>query len=184
LPLLNLIDDYERQVGGIGRGVAASIPFRHFITLVQIARGDFTELLRVIQRSGFTVHEQSETELAELRKKAGYVEQWLRIYAPQSVKFELQLTAPVEALSALSAPQRAALGLLARELEAGQNLTAEAWHKKIYEIAATLSIEPKEVFEAMYRALLKKPSGPRAGWLLASLEPSFLKERLEVAEKL
>ena len=184
LPLLNLIDEYERQVGSIGHGVAASIPFRHFITLVQIARGDFTELLRVIQRSGYPVHEKDEAELAELQKKARYVENWLRIYAPESVKFELQLMVPVEALSALSAPQRAALGLLARELEAGVNLTAEAWHKKIYEIAATLGIEPKAVFEAMYRALLKKPSGPRAGWLLVSLEPSFLKERFEAAEKL
>lgn len=184
LPLLNLIDEYERQIGGIGHGGAAGIPFRHFITLVQIARGDFTELLRVIQRSGFTVHEQSETEQAELRKKAGYVEQWLRFYAPESVKFELQPTVSVDALKDLSAAQRAALGLLARELDAGVNLTAEAWHNKIYAIATTLGIEPKAVFEALYRALLNKPSGPRAGWLLASLEPSFLKERFEVAEAL
>ena len=184
LPLLNLIDEYERQVAPIGRGSAGEISFRHLVTLVQIARYDFSELLTVIRRSGFTVRESNAEEVAEFQKKAQFVVNWLRTYAPQSVKFELQLTVPVEALSTLSAPQRAALGLLARELEAGVNLTAEAWHNKIYAIAATLGIEPKEVFEALYRALLKKPSGPRAGWLLASLEPNFLKERLEVAEKL
>jgi lysyl-tRNA synthetase class 1 len=184
LPLLNLIDEYERQVAPIGRGSAGEISFRHLVTLVQIARYDFSDLLTVIRRSGFTVRESNAEELAEIRKKAGYVVDWLRIYAPESVKFELQLTVPVEALKDLSAAQRAALGLLARELEAGVNLTAEAWHKKIYEVAATLGIEPKAVFEALYRALLQKPSGPRAGWLLASLESSFLKERFEAAEKL
>jgi lysyl-tRNA synthetase class 1 len=184
LPLLNLIDEYERQVGGIGHGVAASIPFRHLITLVQIARGDFAELVTVIQRSGYSVDEGDEAELAEIRKKARYVESWLRIYAPQSVKFELQAAVPTEALRALSGPQRAALGLMAREVAGGTNLSAEAWHTKIYEIAATLGIEPKAVFEAIYRALLKKPSGPRAGWLLASLAPGFLQERFKAAETL
>ncbi len=45
LPLLHQIDEYEREIGGIGRGVAKKIPFRHLLTLVQIAQGDFSKLL-------------------------------------------------------------------------------------------------------------------------------------------
>ena len=36
-------------------------------------------------------------------------------------------------------------------------------------------------FEAIYAAFLGRPNGPRAGWLLASLEPSFVVERARAA---
>lgn len=184
LPLLNLIDEYEREVGGIGRGTASKIPFRHLITLVQIARGDFMHLLEVVRRSGFEVHEEDEEELKELQKKARYAENWLRIYAPPGVKFELQRELPVEELRNLSNAQKQVLGLLAQAIRGDTSLSAEEWHNTIYEVAAAAHTDAKEVFKGLYTALLGKPSGPRAGWLLASLEPQFLKKRLEAASKL
>jgi lysyl-tRNA synthetase class 1 len=184
LPLLHLIDEYEREIGGIGRGVAGEIPFRHLITLVQIARGDFSKLIEVIKRSGYELHEEDEEELKEIRKKARYAENWLRSYAPPHVKFEVQAAVPAEELKNLSESQKAALTLLAHELREGKILSAEDWHNKIYEVASATNTEPKEVFKAIYIALLGKPSGPRAGWLLGSLDTKFLRERFEAAEKL
>jgi lysyl-tRNA synthetase class 1 len=179
LPLLNLIDEYEREIGSIGRGIAGTIPFRHFITLVQVARGDPAELLRVVKRSGYELHEESADELVELQNKARYAENWLRTYAPENVKFAVQLEVPAGELKELSAAQKEALKLMAQELQGGTNLSAADWHDKIYELASTVGTEPKEVFKAIYIAVLGKPSGPRAGWLLASLDTEFLKERLE-----
>jgi lysyl-tRNA synthetase class 1 len=184
LPLLNLVDVYEREIGNIGSGIAGTIPFRHLITLVQIARGDFSELLKVIKRSGYELHEDNDEELKEIRKKAGYAETWLRTYAPENVKFEVQLEVPTEALKDLSGPQKEALTLMAQALQAGTNLNAADWHDKIYEITSTVDTEPKEIFKAIYIALLGKPSGPRAGWLLASLDTEFLRNRFEALEKL
>jgi len=181
LPLLHLIDEYERKIRGIGRGVAGKIPFRHFITLVQIARGDFSELLEVIKRSGYDVREEDEEEIKEIEKKAKYVESWLRRYAPPSVKFEVQLVLPTEEIKNLTDAQKYALMLLAQELIEGMNLSASEWHNKIYEVASAANMEAKEIFKAIYIALLKKPSGPRAGWLLASLDTEFLRERFEAA---
>ncbi len=181
LPLLHLIDEYEREIGGIGRGVAGKIPFRHFITLVQIARGEFSELLEVIRRSGYEVHADDAEEMEELRKKGVYVENWLRKYAPPNVKFELQSALPTEEIKKLSVEQRNALKRIAGELKEGTSLDASAWHDKIYEGASATNIEAKEVFKAIYIALLKQPSGPRAGWLLASLDTKYLKERFEAA---
>jgi len=181
LPLLHLIDEYEREIGGIGRGVACKIPFRHFITLVQIARGDFSELLEVIKRSGYEVHEENEEEIKEVRKKAKYVDNWLRKYAPPSLKFELQLTLPAEEIKGLSDAQKKALMLMSQEVKEGMSLSAADWHDKIYEVALATNMDAKEVFKAIYIALLKKPSGPRAGWLLASLDTEFLKERFGAA---
>ena len=183
LPLLHLIDEYEREIGGIGRGVAGKIPFRHFITLVQIARGGFSELLEVIKRSGYEVHADDAEEMEELRKKAVYVENWLRKYAPPNVKFELQSALPAEEIKKLSVEQRNALKRMAGELKEGTSLDASAWHNEIYEVASATNIEAKEVFKAIYVALLKQPSGPRAGWLLASLDTKFLKERFEAASE-
>jgi lysyl-tRNA synthetase class 1 len=184
LPLLNLVDEYEREIGSIGNGIAGKISFRHLITLVQIARGDFSKLLDAIKRSGYELHEENEEELKEIRKKARYAENWLRSYAPQNVKFEVQAAAPTEELKNLSESQKAALTLLAHELREGKILSAEDWHNKVYEVASTTNTEPKEVFKAIYIALLGKPSGPRAGWLLASLDTEFLRERFEAAEEL
>jgi lysyl-tRNA synthetase class 1 len=180
LPLLNLIDEYEREIGGIGSGVAAKIPFRHLLTLVQVARGDFPKLLEVTKRSGYAVSE-TEEELEELQKKARYAENWLRVYAPPSLKFELQEELPMQELQSLSSGQKAALSLMAREVEGGTNLSASEWHDKIYELASAANIETKEIFQGIYMALLKKPSGPRAGWLLASLDAEFLSKRFEAA---
>jgi lysyl-tRNA synthetase class 1 len=183
LPLLYLIDEYEREIGGIGRGVAREIPFRHLLTLVQIARGDFSNLLEVIKRSGYATPE-GEEELAEIRKKAGYAENWLRTYAPPSVKFELQLDVPTEELRSLSEGQKKALKLLAQEIPQLPTISAEDWHNKIYEVAKKANVEAKEVFRGTYTALLKRPSGPRAGWLLGSLDPQFLKERFKTAAEI
>ena len=181
LPLLNLIDEYEREIGEIGHGVAGKIPFRHLLTLVQVARGDFPKLLEVTKRSGYAVSE-TEEELEELQKKARYAENWLRVYAPPSLKFELQEELPMQELQSLSSGQKAALSLMAREVEGGTNLSASEWHDKIYELASAANIETKEIFQGIYMALLKKPSGPRAGWLLASLDAEFLRKRFEAAD--
>ena len=40
---------------------------------------------------------------------------------------------------------------------------------------------PKAAFTALYLAFLGRSNGPRAGWLLASLESAFVIERLRAA---
>ena len=180
LPLLHLIDEYEREVGGIGKGVVAKIPFRHLLTLVQIARGDPAKLHEVTIRSGYEVSERAE-DLEELRKKASYAENWLQKYAPASIKFALQADLPIEELKSLSEAQKKVLTLMAQELKEGTNLSAADWHDKIYALASETDMDVKEIFKAIYIALLKKPSGPRAGWLLASQNIEFLRNRFEAA---
>ena len=39
----------------------------------------------------------------------------------------------------------------------------------------------RRAFEAIYRAFLDRPNGPRAGWLLASLDPAFVIARANEA---
>ena len=184
LPLLNLVDEYEREIGGIGSGIAGKIPFRHLITLVQVAPVGSEEFLKVIKRSGYAVNEENEEELKAIEKKARYAENWLRTYAPPHVKFEVQSALPTEELKNLSESQKKAIKFMAEYLQDLPTTSAEDWHNEIYLVAQATNMDPKEVFKTIYIALLGKSSGPRAGWLLASLDTEFLSERFEAAEKL
>jgi len=37
----------------------------------------------------------------------------------------------------------------------------------------------REAFAAIYLAFIGKPNGPKAGWLLTSLDPDFVRRRLD-----
>ena len=167
LPLLNLIDEYDRIHGW-------RIPFRHMVTIVQIAQ-DFDQVLEVLRRSGYEV-----SDLGVIRQRSINARNWLSKFAPPSVKFKVQKTLPV-GVKKLSQKQRFALGVLADEIRSKK--TAEELHNEIYEIAEEVSIDSSDVFKAIYVAILGKSSGPRAGWFLVSLEVNFIRERLREASK-
>jgi lysyl-tRNA synthetase class I len=51
-------------------------------------------------------------------------------------------------------------------------------------VATDAGLPAGKAFAALYAAFLGRSNGPRAGWLLASLEPSFVLERLRAASGL
>ena len=57
----------------------------------------------------------------------------------------------------------------------------EAWQAAIFETATEGGLKPGTAFRALYLAFLGRPNGPRAGWLLAKLEPEFVVARLREA---
>lgn len=103
------------------------------------------------------------------------METWLHRYGPPEVHFRLQPTIPPEAAALTPAHRQALRELLPRVGQA----SAEEWHNAVYEAAQKTGIPPKEAFAALYTLLLGKPSGPRAGWFLQSIEPGFLRRRLQ-----
>ncbi|HYL40765.1 MAG TPA: hypothetical protein VET90_05590, partial [Candidatus Binatus sp.] len=88
---------------------------------------------------------------------------------------------PNEALD-LTATQRAFLGDLAEEPPA-PGASGDAWQARIFASAAAGGIRPGEAFGALYLAFLGRTSGPRAGWLLASLDHDFVVGRLRDAAR-
>ena len=59
--------------------------------------------------------------------------------------------------------------------------TGPAWQALIFETAKGLDLPAGRAFAALYAAFLGRASGPRAGWLLASLERTFVIDRLRAA---
>ncbi|MDF2957987.1 MAG: Lysyl-tRNA synthetase [Candidatus Alkanophagales archaeon MCA70_species_1] len=175
LGLLSIIDEYERRFAA-----ADDVPFRHVVMLVQLGRRPHSEevdlsLVRAAaERSGYVVKDEEA-----FMRKVMYAERWLRRFAPESMKFELKEALPPEA-ETLTEGQKAALRVLASTLR--DNMTAEELHNAIYAAAENVGIKGADAFKAVYIALLGKPSGPRAGWFLASLDKEFVRRRfLEAA---
>jgi lysyl-tRNA synthetase class 1 len=55
-----------------------------------------------------------------------------------------------------------------------------AWfHQAIYDFK-TDDMGPKDMFQALYRLLIGKDSGPRAGWFLSILPRDWLSQRLRL----
>ena len=128
--------------------------------------------MAVEKGSALTPH---ETGILDERLASAGV--WLEEYAPERARMQVQATLP-DAAAALDAEQRAFLATLAEEAAAG---TGDAWQAAIFATAADGGLPAGRAFAALYAAFLGRTSGPRAGWLLASLDPAFVIERLREA---
>lgn len=99
---------------------------------------------------------------------------WVEKYAPESEKFLVQKSLPDSARNLLE-KQREYLQRLVQELEKDWN--PEDFQKNLYEWTKELGIPSKEAFAAIYLSLIGKDHGPKAGWLILSLDKEFVKKR-------
>jgi lysyl-tRNA synthetase class 1 len=131
-------------------------------------------------------------ELLILQERLRSARAWLETYAPERARMEVRSTLPEEA-AAIDEGQRSYLGALAAlvnpgaDPSSGDSRTAlrggDAWQAAIFETAAARELPAGKAFEAIYLAFLGRPNGPRAGWLLAGLDPAFVAARLREAAK-
>ena len=154
--------------------VVSRVPFSHLVASYQAALKDADKTLGIIKRTEHaqTVAEDAETIKAELR----FIEEWLKRRAPEDVKFSLR--DEVEA-SEFSAQEQAFLKTLAAKIADAPTDADGAWfHNAIYELKDESGLAPKEMFGVLYRVLIGKTSGPRAGWFLSLLPREWLVKRL------
>ena len=87
-----------------------------------------------------------------------------------------------EAAAALDARPAAVPGRSSRtSRDRTRPASGDAWQALIFDVAKHDDLPPRRAFEAIYLAFLGRPNGPRAGWLLASLDRDFVYERLRAA---
>ncbi|MDI3540116.1 MAG: lysyl-tRNA synthetase, class [Methanolobus sp.] len=207
-PLLTLVDEferlhsvdnpgsYEKRILELSHAVGichTDIPFKHMITIYQAAGGDFDKIMHIVKRAGYdTKNEKCIKELAD------NVGNWLEMYAPAFAKFSVKDELPVQAAS-LSELQRAFLASFSKIISRQAEMSGEDYHNLVYsakdqdseltqEMAKLLDVspdqvqaDPKDLFKAVYTAVLGQQSGPKAGWFLSSLEKDFLVERFSEA---
>lgn len=167
-------DAYRYAVAPGQTKTISSVPFDHLVQVYQAARGDDQRALEMIARTGF--EDYAKTQADEIRAEFKFVGSWLNAYAPESIKFELQDKLPKVDLSV---PQRAFLAKLAASVDEHE-LDGQTMHEAIYAAKDATDLAPAEAFRALYRVLLNKDHGPKAGWFLASLERDWLAARLRL----
>jgi lysyl-tRNA synthetase class 1 len=150
--------------------------FSHVALLVQVPGVDVPG--RIEEEKGSPLTEREREILAERTTAAM---RWLETYAPDRAKIAVQRDAVPREAAALGEEQRIYLGALALRAEREQPSTGEAWQALIFSVAGDAVMPQGRAFAAIYAAFLGRLNGPRAGWLLASLEPTFVIGRLREA---
>ena len=123
---------------------------------------------------------EEEVKKNGLEKWVKYAKVWLDKYAPDDIKFTVQKEIPQEAKS-LSKEQKEMLRLVTNELD--KKWEAENFQTKIYEIGKQQGLSGKETFTAIYLSILGKDHGPKAAWLILSLDKEFVKKRFNDASR-
>jgi len=159
--------------------------FSHLAMLAQVPGVDIVGRVRD-EKGG----DLDATELLILQERLRAARAWLETYAPERARMEVRSTLPDEAV-ALDDTQRsylealAALAGPAADVSSGASRPSirggDAWQAAIFETAGERELPAAKAFEAIYLAFLGRPNGPRAGWLLAGLDPALVVARLREA---
>lgn len=150
--------------------------FRHLTLLVQAPGVDL--VARMTEEKGEPL---DETELAILEERADVARAWLDGWAPDRYQVSVRDDLPTAEVAELTEVQALFLADMADGAEAERPVGGNAWQDLIYRSGQARGVSSRDAFAAVYSALLGRTNGPRAGWLLASLEVSFVVERLRAA---
>ncbi len=154
-------------------------PFSHLATLIQIPGVDVRGVAREEKGSDL-----DELELATLERRIASARAWLDNFAPDEARITVQPALP-EAARSLDETDRQVLAALVERADelvrTSRNADGEAWQSAIFETASDGGLKAGRAFRAIYLAFLGRTNGPRAGWLLAKLEPEFVLARLREA---
>jgi lysyl-tRNA synthetase class 1 len=193
LGLYNLIDEFSKAEEAVQSGqphefaeaykvsaainsqrTITSIPFNHLVSVYQAAQGDEQTIIDILNRTGYQKVTAEQKDV--LKREIPYVANWLKKYAPDSVKFSVQDELPkVE----LTAEQTKFVDILAHKLSSAKELDGQGMHEVIYEAKEAAEVQPGLAFKALYQLILNKDSGPKAGWFLSALPKDWLVKRLK-----
>ncbi len=150
----------------------------HLALLAQLPDVDLPERVAAEKGSPLT-----ERELVVLETRTRAARAWLDAYAPPEARIVIQRDHVPDAAEQLTDEQRGFLVALAASLDAlpATEWLGEALQTAVFSTAKERGLGAGAGFAALYAAFLGRSSGPRAGWLLASLDRPFVVERLHAA---
>lgn len=156
----------------------ARVPFSHLVASYQAALHDKDKTLDVIRRTEHTAVVNEDAEI--IKNELEFIDSWLEKQAPEEVRFSIRQEVNPEEFND---KQKEFLKNLANKIEqAPDDADGEWFHEAIYEFKDSTGLEPKELFTTLYRALINKDSGPRAGWFLSLLPRDRLIKRLKLED--
>jgi lysyl-tRNA synthetase class 1 len=159
---------------GIEQPTVSRVPFTHLYVSYQASLRNPNKTIEVIQRTEHAV--AAKEDEAILLKELSFIDAWLDAWAGDELVFSV---AKEVSEDAFTPEEKSYLHTLADRIEqAPSDADGEWFHKTVYSLKDSVSIEPKKMFAALYKVLIQKESGPRAGWFLSSLDREWLVKRL------
>jgi lysyl-tRNA synthetase class 1 len=153
-------------------------PFRHLALLVQVPGADLPA--RMAAEKGAPL---DPDELRILEERIRIARAWLADFAPERYRIEVQQQLPAEEVASLTEAQRIFLASLGKAAAAESPDAGDAWQDLIFRTAQGIGVSSGDAFAAVYAAFLGRTNGPRAGWLLASLDRAFVLDRMADAAR-
>jgi lysyl-tRNA synthetase class 1 len=162
------MDEYRAETG------EPYVPFTHLVTVAQTVGEDTDAAAQMLRRGGY------EEAVGEgLADDLYYARNWAAEWAPESMRLGLLDPAESEqAAASLDDEQREYLREVLARLRA--EMDGEAIQEVLYATAIERGLKPKRAFAAVYRVLLGKTSGPKAGPFIAGLTLDQVSERFSV----
>jgi len=150
--------------------------FAHLALLAQVPGVDIAAQLA--GEKGAPLDAAEELTLAE---RLAAARAWLEAYAPAAAVVQVRRDSLPAEVAELGDDQRVFLGALALAAAAERPRGGDAWQTLLFRVAGDAALPAGRAFGAVYVAFLGRTNGPRAGWLLASLDGDFVEERLRSA---
>ncbi len=150
------------------------VPFSHLVASYQASLKDAGKTLEVIKRTEYAQVAEEDADI--IREELKFIDEWLRLRAPEDVKFSL--AEQINATDFTQSEQDFLKALAEKVAAAPQDADGSYFHERMYELKAERDLAPQEMFSTLYRALIGKTSGPRAGWFLSMLPRDWLVKRL------
>jgi lysyl-tRNA synthetase class 1 len=164
------MDDYRADAG------EPFVPFTHLVTVAQTVGEDVDAAAEMLRRGGYGEATEDREKLAQDLR---YSRNWSAEWAPEAMRFRLTDEEEFLANAAqLDDEQRAYLREVSEKLR--PEMDGEAVQDVLYSTAIGRGLKPKRAFAAVYKVLLGKTSGPRAGPFIAGLTPGQVTQRFSV----
>ncbi len=164
------MDEYRSEAG------EPFVPFTHLVTVAQTVGDDVDNAAEMLRRGGYG---EAAEDRGKLAQDLSYARNWAQEWAPESMRLGLlDVEASREAAEELDEEQRAYLREVSEKLRS--EMDGEAVQDVLYSTAIGRGLKPKRAFAAVYRVLLGKTSGPKAGPFIAGLTPGQVTQRFSV----
>ncbi|MCA9325762.1 lysine--tRNA ligase, partial [Candidatus Saccharibacteria bacterium] len=161
---------------GLEQPTISRVPFSMLVASYQAALRDVDKTLDIISRSEYA--EVARADAAIIANELKFIDSWLDKSATDDIKFSL---ADNVNTGQFNEKQRQFMAQLADKVSvAPQDADGTWFHQAIYEFKESLEMQPKELFQTLYQAIIGKESGPRAGWFLSILPRDWLVKRLKL----
>jgi lysyl-tRNA synthetase class 1 len=162
-----IMDEFNAEHGG------TDVPFSHLALVAQTVGENVDAAAAMLERGGY---EEAARDRERLARDLSYARSWARDWAPESMRIGLlDPEESREAAAGLDEEQRGYLADISAKLQPG--MEGEEIQDFLYSTAVGRGLKPKRAFAAVYRVLLGKTSGPKAGPFVASLPPEEVRRR-------